>query len=50
MNLLYLEPSLFHSASEEVYSTQLVEYRRKWDAQFEEYYTTEIQSLTTNLL
>lgn len=23
MNLLYLEPSLFHSASEEVYSTQL---------------------------
>lgn len=34
--------SLSHSASEEVHSTRLPEYQRRWDAQFEEHYMEEI--------
>ena len=41
---VYIEDvcSLFHSTSQEVYTTRLAQYQRRWDAQFEEYYTKEI--------
>ena len=49
---VYIEDvsSLFHSANEEVYSTRLAEYRRRWDAQFEEYYTREIHPMPPAVL